>query len=137
MNLLGWYLLISMMFVFAAMVEFAFVLLIKQRQESRNTGDNVGSSGSNSDKIPNNIPSEASKVFINVIQEKNKIENLEETDELEMREPSFWSRKYASFNGLNLTTKIDLAGIVLFHVSYMIFNVMYGVRVWNLIHENV
>ena len=126
-----------MMFVFAAMVEFAIVLLIKQRQESRNTGDNVGTSGSNSDKIPKNIPSEASKVFINVIQEKNKIENLEETDELEMREPSFWSRKYASFNGLNLTTKIDSAGIVLFHVSYMIFNVVYWVHVRNVIYENV
>ena len=126
-----------MMFVFAAMVEFAIVLLIKQRQESRNTGDNVGTSGLNSDKIPKNIPSEASKVFINVTQERNKIENLEETDELEMREPSFWSRKYASFNGLHLTTKIDLAGIVLFHVSYMIFNVVYWVHVRNVIYENV
>ena len=137
MSLLGWYLLISMMFVFAAMVEFAFVVLIKQRQELRNTGDNIGNCGSKSDERPKHIPSEASNVWINVMQARSNVVNVEETDELERKESSFWNRRYVSFIGLPLTTKIDMAGIVLFHFSYMIFKIIYWVPMRNLLYEKI
>ena len=137
MNLLGCYLLISMMFVFAAMVEFAFVLFVKQKREWHSIGENDGVGGSKSDKIPKHRRNEASNASIDVMRGQSKVGNLDETNEMETRQPSFWMRKCALFKRLPITTKIDLVGIVLFHTSYLVFNVVYWVRVWNLIHENV
>ena len=137
MNLLGRYLLISMMFVFAAMVEFAFVLVVKQKREWHSIGENDAIGGSKLDEIPKHRLNEASKALIDANQEECKVGNLDETNELGTTQPSFWRRKCTLLKQLPLTTKIDLVGIVLFHVSYILFNVMYGVRVWNLVHENV
>ena len=137
MNLLGWYLLISMMFVFAAMVEFAFVLVVKQKREWHSIGENDAIGGSKLDEILKHRRNEASKALIDADQGERKVVNLDETNQLETTQSGFWRRKCTLLKQLPLTTKIDLVGIVLFHVSYIIFNVMYGVRVWNLIHDNV
>ena len=137
MNLLGRYLLISMMFVFAAMVEFAFVLVVKQKREWHRIGENDAVGGSKLEEIPMHRRNEASKALIDVMQGESSVGNLDETNELETTQSSFWRKKCTLLKQLPLTAKIDLVGIVLFHISYIIFNVMYGVRVWNLIHENV
>ena len=51
MNQLGAYLLVSMMFVFAAMAEFAFVLFVKQKQARQNIDANCRTDGATCNKI--------------------------------------------------------------------------------------
>ena len=137
MNLLGRYLLISMMFVFAAMVEFAFVLVVKQKREWHSIRKNDAVGGSKLEKIRKHRHNEASKSLLDVMQGQTEVGHLDEINELDTTQSSFWRRKCTLLKQLPPTTKIDLMGMVLFHVSYMIFNVVYWVRVWNLIHENV
>ena len=109
MSLLGAYILISLVFVFATGVEFAFVLLVKQKQEWRNVVESFEASGSKSDKVPSTI--------------------VQGYTDHNTGDGTIWSRKCATFHGLPVTTKVDFTGLAIFYFGYSIFNVVYWLRV--------
>ena len=117
MNQLGAYLLVSMMFVFAAMAEFAFVLFVKQKQARKNIEDNCGTEGAKSKKISEYKVDKVSNPDTTKIQNKKT------------RNHGFWSTKNNVLNDLHLTTNIDSAGFVIYCLGYLIFNFVYWMRV--------
>ena len=125
MNALGRYVLISLWFVFAAMAEFTLVLFIKQNQDWSRKTEKGSQIGEKSDEIHTQKVSSPSKALFEGGQVATKVGNLEETKDQEKSQLSFWSRKYAIFCGLELTTKLDLAGFILFYVSYLTYNFLY------------
>ena len=123
------------MFVFAAGAEFAFILYVKQKELLKNITENCGS-----DEV--NAPNRSSrhldgcKDIHNDISELAEVRNSKDIKENEMRNIYFWSKKYNMIRDLPYTTKIDLAGFILFHVIYLIFNIGYWVNVLDLLYNN-
>ena len=107
------------------MAEFAFVYPIKQTKVWQNISVNVGNGGAKSVEIRNHRVSSLSKAFCNGNQVEVKDENSEKPKDQETIQLSFWSRKGAMFYVLPFTTKLDIVGFILFHVSYMIYNFLY------------
>ena len=104
-------------FVFAAGVEFAFVLFVKQKQEWKGKGENCTSeiSGHKVNKVSN--------------LETTKAGRVEETKDQETRKNGFWSTENNVLHDVHLTTRIDFVGFVLYCFSYLIFNFVYWIRV--------
>ena len=125
MNALGRYVLTSLWFVFAAMAEFTFVLFMKQNQEWLRKTEKGSPIGEKSDEIHTQRVNNPSKALFEGGQVATKVGNLEETMDHEKSQLSFRSRKCTLIRSLALTTKLDLAGFILFHVSYMIYNFLY------------
>ena len=110
------------------MAEFAFVLFVKQKQELTNVAENTGFSKLKSNESdPHNVtealrtPSMVEPTRTNGVDQQEG--NGEGTSKM-----SFWSKKCAIIYGLPLTTKIDLVGFIVFHLSYLFFNSMYWPR---------
>ena len=125
MSLLGYYLLISLGFVFGAMAEFAFVLFVKQKQELTNTGFSELKSNKS---VPHNV-TEALKTLSMVEPTRTNGVDQQEGNGEGTSKMSFWSKKCAIIYGLPLTTKIDLAGFIVFHLTFLLFNVIYWLRI--------
>ena len=107
------------------MAEFAFLLFVKQKQELTNTGFSELKSNKS---VPHDVtyalktlsmvgPTTANRVY----QQEG---NGEGTSKM-----SLWSKKCAIIYGLPLTTKIDLAGFIVFHLTFLLFNVIYWLRI--------
>ena len=111
------------------MVEFAFVIYLKQMQECKNNAKRDGSKRKNSEKTCSYDIDEVFNGFPNVKLGKRKIGVVQETNDQESKTLTFWSQNCALLDSLHLTNKIDLVGFVLFCVCYMIFNVVYWARV--------
>ena len=111
------------------MVEFAFVLFLKQIQEWEDITekDNHYGKGFNSNKINKVNTSTEALATANTVSTPDGI-SFEIGDE-EMRQMSYWERKRAILNGLPLTTKIDFTGFVFFHLFYLIFNCVFVICV--------
>ena len=129
MSLLGYYLLISLVFVFGTMAELACVLFIKQKQELTNVAENTGFSEQKSHISKSHDATDALRKLsmVEPIKE-NKIYEPKDNDE-ETRKMNFWSKKGSIIYGLPLTTKIDLAGFIVFHLTFLLFNVIYWLRI--------
>ena len=127
--------MVSLGFVFAAMAEFAFVYFIKQTQEWQSIQENIEHGGAQSIEIRNRRVSSLSKAFSDGNQATVKDGNSEEPKDQEKSQFSFWSKKCAIFYGLPFTTKLDLVGFILFHVTYMIYNFLYWFRKWDLVNK--
>ena len=123
MNQLGAYLLVSMMFVFAAMAEFAFVLFVKQKQAQKNIEDNCGTDGAKLNKISGYKEDKVSNLDTAKNGLARKIQNKK------TRKNGFWSTKNNVLNDLHLTTNIDSVGFVIYCLGYLIFNFVYWMRV--------
>ena len=134
MNLLGTYVLGSLLFVFAAMTEFALVLFVKQKQACKNPPRNCEPNGDITDEIPKRKVHEICNALVIVDQEKTEAGSVQDTDGIETRNVGFWARKCTAFYGLPLTTKIDFAGLVIFYFSYLICNFVYLIHVLNLVY---
>ena len=115
----------SLWFVFAAMAEFAFVIFIKQNKEWLRNTENGSQIGTKSDEIHTQRVNSPSKALYEGGQVATKVGNLEETMDHEKSQLSFRRRKCTLIRSLALTTKLDLAGFILFHVSYMTYNFLY------------
>ena len=117
------------MFVFAAMAEFAFVLLVNQNQKWKNTKELDGPSRRTFNRVAINTGNDAINSVCNVDPEIIQNVNIAQPNDREIRQISFWSKKYAIFYGLSFPTKIDCAGFVFFYLGYFIFNGVYIVWV--------
>ena len=136
MSLLGSFILSSLVFVFAAMAEFAFILFLNQKEVWKNIKENRRSDEANSQKMRRTWHHGGTIARNDVISETTEVRTLKETEENEIRNTHFWSKKYNMLSDLPYTTKIDLAGFILFHLIYLIFNIVYWVNVVNLFYHN-
>ena len=125
---MGEYLLTSLVFVFSAMVEFAFVIYLKQIQQWNNTSRRDGCESGKSDKMCNLEIIDGSNGSSTVQPGTRKNGIVQDTEDQKSNTISFWSRQLTILHSLPLTNKIDFAGFVLFYICYMIFNVVYLVR---------
>ena len=111
------------------MAEFAFVLFVKQKQELTNIAENTGFSELKSNKsVPHNVTDALRTLSMVEPIKTNGVYQQEGNDE-EKSKMSFWSKKCAVIYGLPLTTKIDLVGFILFHLTYLLFNSIYWPRI--------
>ena len=79
-------------------------------------------------------------LFVKQIQEWKNIETtkagaVQVTADQETRNIPFSNGTCSKLHGLRLTTKIDLAGFVLFNFSYLIFNILYWAPVLDHFYE--
>ena len=79
---------------------------------------------------------DANNRVCNVDPEIIKTVNVVEPNGREIRQMSFWSKKYAIFYGLSFPTKIDCAGFVCFYLGYLIFNGVYIVWAAKTFYKN-
>ena len=112
-----------MMFVFAAMAEFAFVLFVKQKQAWQNTAENFGSVGEKYDQIH-----KVTKVYSPNTKGDGSIQEMQDQ---EINNIGFCSRNGIVSHDSHLTTKIDSVGFVIYCFGYLIFNFVYWLMVLN------
>ena len=125
LNALSGYLLISLVFVFGAMAEFAFVLLVKRNLEKENL-----KTIKPHDAFPLRLDVSCKKNEISVQAGKTTLgrtqgDGLIETEHGEIPETFFWKRWIKRSHSLSLITKIDVVAFVFFCCSYVIFNIIY------------
>ena len=123
----------SLVFVFATMVEFAGVVFLKQKKVLKACTKGDGSDDKNSDKTPCFAVDSFFQGVPNVNKEMRKIGCMHGTEDKRNNNINFWTRQCPTFNNLPLTNKIDSVGFVLFHIFYLIFNVVYWIHVLNLL----
>ena len=107
------------------MAEFAFLLFVKQKQELRNTGFSELKSNKS---VPHDVTYALKTLSMVELTRTNGVYQQESNGEGTSK-MSFWSKKCAIVCGLPLTTKIDLAGFIVFHLTFLLFNVIYWLRI--------
>ena len=123
------------MFVFATMVEFAFILFVRQKQLLKNITENCGSDIANAQNHSSRHDG-GSKDIHDVISETTEVRTSKEIKGNEIKNIRFGSKRYNMLRELPYTTKIDLASFILFHIIYLIFNIGYWANVLNLLYNN-
>ena len=118
---MGTYILASLLFVFAAMAEFALVIFIKQNSDWRNH-----------DRIGIRLEKEIQ------IQEKSSINVVAPVDGLKSRikdaQYDVPKAKHSSMTtfelicNLPITSKIDYSAFVVFNFTYLILNCLYWIH---------
>lgn len=111
------------------MVEFAFVIYLKQIEVWKTTAKRKRPDIGNTDEMCSLEMNDVSNDLPDVKPLTRKIGIVQYTDDQESKCITYWSRKCVMRQDLPLTYKIDLAGFVLFYIFYVIFNVVYLVRV--------
>ena len=107
------------------MAEFACVLFVKQKQDLTNIAENTGSSEPKSNKsVTPNVTDALKTLSMVEPRNVNRVDQQQGNDE-GTEQMNFWSQKRAIIYGLPLTTKIDLVGFIVFHLTYLLFNVVY------------
>ena len=121
--MLGAYLLISLCFVFAALVEFATVLLVKHKQDSDNDVDRAKHTkfelkNNEAERAINQLGkarlTQGSKLRLKKIE-------FEENGQKKYRRKNVFDCFYA----LPLTTRIDFVAFVLFNLLYFLLNLIH------------
>ena len=111
--------MVSMTFVFVEMLEFALVLVLKEQKLGERSHDKEKPE-------PIKIISKQQMEIQNV---KGKVSNvdLNITDVTESRQTKFWINKPMFFEKLPVTRKIDFSAFIIYHFSYLLFNIIYWV----------
>ena len=125
MNALGYYLLISLLFVFGAMVEFAAVLFYKQKLEGHynfHKGLDREEYCEGKDSKKKIIrPATARKVDLTKLSDFGPLKFTKEMIAvIDQRKDTLQMQKIVA-----VTTKIDVTAFALFNISYGIFNLIY------------
>ena len=115
LNALGAYLLISLLFVFGVMVEFASVLFYKQKMEWYLKLPKKFDMAQNIDKMQSRYQTKQGNLKSRKIgRNKRKIEPI-----------TLMDSRHQIQKIMAITTKIDYVAFVLFTFSYFIFNLIY------------
>ena len=123
MTALGTYLLVSLFFVLATMIEFAFVLLLKEKFEC-NTGQALPIQ-CNCNKTTDNTTGNGNKSLAWRLDDSMGSWGSCETWVGDHGRQKGISQELASTKISHLTKKIDYTSLVLFNLSYCIFNIFY------------
>ena len=119
--------MISLCFVFLTLVEFAIVVLVKDRKDWKGEAIN---SGSGKLKIKASLENDRADV---VRKHAGKIGATQGStitlngtnDEPRRHKPGFWSTILDEIYELPLTTKIDFSTFLLFNTCYFLVNLIY------------
>ena len=109
-------------FVFITMVELAFVLLVKQFQDWKDTSATICNDVLKPQQLIPEVKTRDDKV-IESIKEK-RTDETENSTGVAMQ-VNLWNTTTYGFHELPLTTRIDFAGFLLFILSYFIVNIIY------------
>ena len=117
--------MISLVFVFLTIVEFAWVLLLKEFQERRMKKRKDSDDAS---KWRQDLENPATKSKRNF----NKVTNLKQTCGADQEKKSnagnlkvFLMYRFSFLDGLPTTRKIDFSAFVVFNVTFFLINVIY------------
>ena len=127
MNALGGYILTSLCFVIATMIELAVIIVVKRKLELKKKDSSDRVDGLTLKKIPR-IFGKTSKVDV--------IEEMEQTIEnerdggiqgspLEYKEPRNTRNQHGFWKELSTTDKVDMVSFASFLCAYFIFNCIY------------
>ena len=121
LSLLGLYLLTSLIFVFFQVLEFALVLVLKDLYEPK-----LGKTTNHDDK------SDSGKIISRQMQEMqssmgNVLPFEEMNSDIDINSRRFWVKQPKFFEKLPLTRKIDFLAFIIYHIAYLLFNIIY----WN------
>ena len=125
LNLLGWYLLISLFFVFGTVLEFILVLVTKQMVDWVKTQKTIDVAqhqfSLNSAKIHDELQNSQCNVeLIETISHTSGIDSS--LDQSKLRPMATYPE---FFKTLSITSKIDYVSFFVFSVLYMSFNFAY------------
>ena len=122
LNALGSYILVTLLFVFGTILEFAFVLIIEQKrirsmnEKKMNEKENEFESTTEE----NHVRCRRSTKSIRKVQY-----HVEFTRETEKRKDNQHLESNSFYQSMQLTTKIDYAAFIIFVILYITFNVIY------------
>ena len=116
MNRLGIYLLASLLFVFGAIVEFAIVLMAKQKVDNTMSMSNIKKPGHNSKLIP--------KAKIIKVSEQTGISSDNQWKDGYIRATKIVDQQNF-FKNMPAYRKTDIIAFVLFNVAYVCFISVY------------
>ena len=118
---MGTYILASLLFVFAAMAEFALVIFIKQNSDWRK--DDRIRLGSEKEIQIKEKPS------INIVAPVDGLESRMKDTEYEVPKPNHSSMTtFERICNLPITSKIDYSAFVVFNFTYLILNCIYWIH---------
>ena len=125
MTSLGSYLLMSLVFVFFTMVEFALVLVLKEVNERRlhETIDTMDKS--KSENLFSRRPTELQNNITTVSPLEERRLDLERKEGSGREQISSRIRSPGLFVNLILTRKLDIFSFLIYHLSYLSFNLYY------------
>ena len=126
---LGWYLLISLLFVFGAISEFAIALILHRKEKSA-----TSTSSNESTKANENV--ECFQLTKQIANERTNSKRIRPADKTTKLEPYEGVARTGIF-GINLhamesmpfSTQIDVLAFVTYNLMYLIFNFIYWPRV--------
>ena len=127
LSLLGFYLLASLVFVFFQMLEFAFVLVLKELYDPKLVKTNNDKDESESRKVISKQAIEMQITTGKVLPFKEMNRDLDMKGVTELRENTVRVKKSNFFEKLPLTRKIDSLAFIIYHFAYFLFNMIY----WN------
>ena len=121
--------MISLLFVFGALAEFAIALILHRKEKSATTP----SSNESTKAIENVVGFQPTKKFAN---ERTNSKRIWPTDKTTKLEPSEGVARTGIF-GINLhamgsmpfSTQIDVLAFVTYNLMYLIFNIIYWLKV--------
>ena len=128
--------MVSLVFVFFAMAEFAFVLFVNRNRKWKNTKQLDVSNGTSFNRVVIDTSNDAANAASNVGPEITNVVNLAEPRDREIGQMGFWRKKYVHFYGLSFPTKIDCAAFLFYYLGYLIFNCVYIVWATKTFYEN-
>ena len=122
---MGTYILASLLFVFAAMAEFALVIFIKQNSDWKKDG-RIGMG------LEKEIQIEE-KFSINMVAPADGIESrIKDTDYVVPKAKHLSMTTLELIYNLPITSKIDYSAFIVFNFTYLIGNCIYWIHYWYL-----
>lgn len=122
LNPLGKYILVALLFVFGAMVEFAFVLIIKQKLDCCNDCNGLEENQKEMQTPTKSRSARNGKRVRNVWLANCDFNSTQAINE---KHENQYSCKLTFSENIPVTSKIDYAAFICFIVSYLLFNVIY------------
>ena len=127
LSILGFYLFISLIFIFFQMLEFALVLVVEEMNDHKlhdtNHDKDILESGKITSREIKQIQNTVSKV--SPFEGKNCDQNT--SGVTKSRKATSWIIRPRFFGKLPLTRKIDFLALIIHHFAYFLFNAIY----WN------
>ena len=126
LTLLGAYLLLSLVFVFFTIVEFALVLVLKEKNRRRLQKKSVTRDEPISKKISSRFfKMELRKHVTNIVPIQEITPELERKRSVGKKRSIVWNSRSGVFATLPLTRKIDIFAFGIYHISFLFFNLYY------------
>ena len=122
----------SLIFVFFTIAEFALVLIIKEGNEQKLQKTNVTTDKSKSEKVSFRQPTKLQQIKANKVSSiQETMHNLARKKDDEGEKIIFRILRLGFFPNLPLTRKIDVIAFVIYHLSYLFFNLYYLISLKN------